>query len=143
MPADVAMHTNFLHLDKKKYSNLDCSWNTENMSEQSYMTLQNPSGSDQVVQVIIYRTSVDHFAVIYPQQNTSRPLIVLNLKNTTTERIADNKFSVAHMVGDTPVALTFLLESPNNIEYWIHAFTARSNPLVHQTSLPVVEEEDI
>lgn len=154
MPADVAMHTNFLHLEKSAgsssssqttTSNVDSCWNTENMS--GCMTLLGPAGAlhhgRQDVQVKVYRTSVEHFAVIYPQKKISRPLGVLNLRNTTIERCGDEGFCVRQKGCDSPVALTFLLETPKDIDYWVLAFTARSSPLVHQSSLPRVEEEEI
>ena len=143
MPADVAMHTNFLHFDKtsSQQSNVDSCWNTENMGGD--MTLLGPNGHRQSVQVKVYRTSVEHFAVIYPQKKISRPLGVLNLRNTTIERLGDDGFMVRQKGCDTPVALTFLLENAKDIDYWVLAFTPRSSPLMHQSSLPIVEEEEI
>lgn len=148
MPADVAMHTNFLQLDKssgKQRSNVDSCWNTENMS--GCMTLLGPQQHcgaihRQSVQVKVYRTSVEHFAVIYPQKKVGRPLGVLNLRNTTIERLADRGFLVRQRGCDSPVALTFLLEDSIDLDYWIMAFTPRSSPLLHQSSLPIVEEEE-
>ncbi|KAJ8679632.1 hypothetical protein QAD02_015419 [Eretmocerus hayati] len=157
MPADVAMHPNFLHLEKQQpgtsssltstsKQQLDSrSWNTENMS--GHMRLQGPGG-EQSVQVMVYRTSLEHFAVIYPlQKRMCRPLGVLNLRNTTIERcgLAGDKqgFLVRQKGCDSPLALTFIPEEPADIEYWMLAFTARSSPLVHQSSLPRVEEEEI
>ncbi|CAD6208636.1 GSCOCG00010613001-RA-CDS [Cotesia congregata] len=144
MPADVAMHTNFLQFNQSslKDSNIDSCWNTENMS--GYMTLIGPKGHRQGVQVKVYRTSVEHFAVIYPQKKVCRPLGVLNLKNTTIERLRDEGFVVRQKGFDTTtITLTFLVENKKELDYWILAFTARSSPLVHQSSLPIVEEEEI
>lgn len=144
MPADVAMHTNFLHFDKtsSQPSNVDSCWNTENMA--GCMTLLGPNGGHrQAVQVKVYRTSIEHFCVIYPQKKISRPIGVLNLRNTTIERIGDEGFLVRQKGCDSPIALTFLLDNPKDIDYWILAFTPRSSPLLHQSSLPIVEEEEI
>lgn len=143
MPADVAMHTNFLQFNQSslKDSNVDSCWNTENMS--GYMTLVSPNGHRQGVQVKVYRTSVEHFAVIYPQKKVCRPLGVLNLRNTMIERYGDEGFLVRQKGFDSPVVLTFLMENKKELDYWIMAFTARTSPLVHQSSLPIVEEEDI
>lgn len=143
MPADVAMHTNFLQFSKNSLneSNIDSYWNTENMS--GYMTLLGPNGHQQNVQVKVYRTSVEHFAVIYPQKKVCRPLGVLNLRNTTIERFEDDGFLVRQKGFDSPVALTFLVECKKELDYWVSAFTARHSPLVHQSSLPIVEEEEI
>ncbi|TGZ52921.1 Uncharacterized protein DBV15_09982 [Temnothorax longispinosus] len=142
MPADIS-HTNFLRYNQSslKNSNVDSCWNTENMS--GYMTLIGPNGHRQRVQVKVYRTSVEHFAVIYPQKKICQPLGVLNLRNTTVERYEDEGFLVRQKGGDLPVALTFLMEKRSELDYWILAFTARTSPLVHHSSLPIVEEEEI
>jgi hypothetical protein len=142
MSADVLMHTNFLHFDKSssKQSTVTSCWNIENIS--GYMTLLDSSGDHrQLVQVKVYCTSIEHFAVIYRQKKMCRPLGVLNLRNTTTERFSDEGFLVRQKGYDTPVSLTFLLENSKDIDYWILAFTARSSSLMHQSSLPIVEEE--
>lgn len=141
MPADVATHTSFLQLNHSslKESNVDSCWNTENMS--GYMNLVGPNGHSQGVQVKVYRTSVEHFAVIYPQKKVCRPLGVLNLRNTTIERVGDEGFIVRQKGFDATVSVTFLVENKKEQDYWILAFTARSSPLVHQSSLPIVEEE--
>lgn len=143
MPADVATHTNFLQFDKSRLqeSNVDSCWNTENMS--GYMSLVGPAGHRQGVQVKVYRTIAEHFAVIYPQKKVCRPLGVLNLRNTIIERHADDGFIVRQKGCDSPIALTFLVENPKELDFWILAFTARSSPLVHQSSLPIVEEEEM
>ena len=142
MPADVATHTSFLQFNPSKSmkeSNVDSCWNTENMC--GYMNLIGPNGHSQSVQVKVYRTSVEHFAVIYPQKKVCRPLGVLNLRNTTIERIRDEGFIVRQKGYDATVSITFLVENKKELDYWILAFTARSSPLVHQSSLPIVEEE--
>jgi len=108
-----------------------------------YMTLIGPNGHRQRVQVKVYRTSVEHFAVIYPQKKICQPLGVLNLRNTTVERYEDEGFLVRQKGGDLPIALTFLMEKRSELDYWILAFTARTSPLVHHSSLPIVEEEEI
>lgn len=142
MPADIS-HTNFLRYNQSslKNSNVDSCWNTENMS--GYMTLIGPNGHRQRVQVKVYRTSVEHFAVICPQKKICQPLGVLNLRNTTVERYEDEGFLVRQKGGDLPIALTFLMEKRSELDYWILAFTARTSPLVHHSSLPIVEEEEI
>ncbi|KAM0736089.1 hypothetical protein ACS0PU_010050 [Formica fusca] len=141
MPADVAMH-NFLQFNQSslKDSNVDSCWNTENMS--GYMTMIRRNGHRQV-QVKVYRTSVEHFAVIYPQKKVCRPLGALNLRNTTIERYGDEGFLVRQKDFDSSIAVTFLMENKKELDYWILAFTARNSPLVHQNSLPIVEEEEI
>ncbi|KYN08065.1 hypothetical protein ALC62_00910 [Cyphomyrmex costatus] len=142
MPADIS-HSNFLRYSQSnlKNSNVDSCWNTENMS--GYMTLIGPNGHRQRVQVKVYRTSVEHFAVIYPQKKICQPLGVLNLRNTIVERYEDEGFLVRQKGGDLPVPLTFLMEKRSELDYWILAFTARTSPLMHHSSLPIVEEEEI
>lgn len=143
MPADVARHTSFLQFNQSslKDSNVDSCWNTENMS--GYMTLLGPNGHRQGVQVKVYRTSVEHFAVIYPQKKVCRPLGVLNLRNTMIERYGEEGFLVRQKGFDSPLVLTFLMENKKELDYWMMAFTARTSPLLHQSSLPIVEEEEI
>ena len=115
MPADVAMHTSFLQFNQSslKDSNVDSCWNTENMS--GYMTLVGPNGHRQGVQVKVYRTSVEHFAVIYPQKKVCRPLGVLNLRNTMIERYGEEGFLVRQKGFDSPIALTFLMENKKKL----------------------------
>lgn len=120
---------------------LDACWNTEDMN--GYMTLIGPSGHRQNVQVKVYRTIGEHFAVIYPQKKVCRPLGVLNLRNTTVHRQDDESFVVRQKGPDTPIALTFHLHNDKELDFFVLAFTARSSPLVHQSSLPSVQEEDI
>ena len=159
MPVDVAVQPNFHHFSKSKQqqqaeshhnnenhhhnnekSNIDSCWNTENVSGK--MKLVSPDGQKQSCQVNVYRTSVEHFAVIYPENNTTRPLGVLNLRNTTIERLGDDSFLIRQKGCDTPVALTFILENSEDIDYWILAFTPRSSPLAHHSCLPIVQEEE-
>jgi hypothetical protein len=116
-------------------------WNPETMS--GSMTLVGPGKHCQSVQVKVYRTSLEHFAVLYTQKKVCRPLGVLNLRNTCVERLLGEKqpgFTVRQRGFDTPMCLTFLSESPRDVDSWMLAFTSRSSPTVHQSSLPIVEE---
>lgn len=111
------------------------------------ITLIVNNGRKQSVNVIVYRTTLEHFAVLYPQKKICRPLGVITLKNTTVEAIKDNKqeygFIVRQQGYDTPMTLTFLCE-PRDLDSWLVAFTSRGSPtLRHQSSLPIVEEEEI
>ena len=160
MPADVAVQPNYLqqqsdsqhhnhhhhhhHLSQNEKSTgnaVDSCWHTENVS--GNMKLVSPDGQKQPCQVNVYRTSVEHFAVIYPESNSTRPLGVLNLRNTQIERIGDDGFQIRQRGCDTPVALTFFLENTKDIDFWILAFTPRSSPLAHHSCLPIVQEEEI
>ncbi|XP_046382898.1 uncharacterized protein LOC124153646 [Ischnura elegans] len=112
------------------------SWNPELMS--GSLTLVGPGNKhSQSVQVKVYRTSLEHFAVIYPQKKVCRPLGVLNLRNAHVERLCDTvlpssvgncpkpvdlkKTSQGDRMGfvvrqrgfDSPFCLTFLLEGPS------------------------------
>lgn len=59
------------------------------------------------------------------------------------ERYGEEGFLVRQKGFDSPIALTFLVENKKELDYWMMAFTARTSPLVHQSSLPIVEEEEI
>lgn len=110
------------------------------------ITLIAANGRKQGVNVIVYRTTLEHFAVLYPQKKICRPLGVINLKNTTVETLTDKQqcgFQVRQQGYDTPMTLTFLCES-RDLDSWLVAFTSRCSPaLRHQSSLPIVEEEEI
>jgi len=141
MPADVAMAGCSTFLQDPSADN--AYWNPETMS--GSMTLVGPGKHCQSVQVKVYRTSLEHFAVLYPQKKVCRPLGVLNLRNTCVERLPGGKqpgFIVRQRGFDTPMCLTFLSESPRDLESWVLAFTSRSSPTVHQSSLPIVEEDE-
>jgi len=61
------------------------------------------------------------------------------------ERLPGGKqpgFIVRQRGFDTPMCLTFLSESPRDLDSWVLAFTSRSSPTVHQSSLPIVEEDE-
>ena len=141
MPADVAMAGCSTFLQDPSADN--AYWNPETMS--GSMTLVGPGKHCQSVQVKVYRTSLEHFAVLYPQKKVCRPLGVLNLRNTCVERLPGGKqpgFIVRQRGFDTPMCLTFLSESPRDLDSWVLAFTSRSSPTIHQSSLPIVEEDE-
>lgn len=100
----------------------------------------------QPVQVKVYRTSVEHFAVVYPMKKVCRPLGVLNLRNTMIERLSTAKqfgFTVRQCGFDTPLcSLTFFSESGKELDRWIDAFTCRNSSSGHISSLPIVKEDD-
>ncbi|KAG8227854.1 hypothetical protein J437_LFUL006477 [Ladona fulva] len=133
------------------------SWNPELMS--GSLTLLGPVNKhSQSVQVKVYRTSLEHFAVVYPQKKVCRPLGVLNLKNAHVERLGgettkkgDEKdgetlgFVVRQRGFDSPFCLTFLLEAPyaspyfpfsaapkrdlaKDLEQWMEAFRSSPSP---------------
>lgn len=112
------------------------------------ITLISPNGRRQGVNVIVYQTTLEHFAVLYPQKKICRPLGVINIKTTKVERLPDKQsgFSVRQLGFDTPMTLTFLCES-RDLESWLSAFAHIKNVvggmgLRHQSSLPCVEEDE-
>lgn len=109
------------------------------------MIMISPSGRKQDVQVKVYRTSLEHFAVIYPQKKVCKPLGVINLRNTNVERLADEKtpgLLIRQKGFDHTACLTFISEEPRELDAWIVAFTSRASPTIMQSCLPVVEEDD-
>lgn len=140
MPADVATCSRTPFLQNMDYG---CR-NPEEMS--GYMTLIGPAKQKQPVHVKVYRTSLEHFAVVCPQKKVCRPLGVINLRNTCLEPLATETkqpgFVVRQRGFDTPMCLTFISESPRDLDSWIVAFTSRSSPTLHQSSLPIVEEDE-
>lgn len=139
MPTEVAM----ANLESGFFSRQETSpVSTETKS--GSITLIAANGRRQGVNVIVYRTSLEHFAVLYPQKKICRPLGVINLKNTTVEQLKDKQhgFLVRQLGFDTPMTLTFLCE-PRDLSSWTMAFTSRCSPtLRHQSSLPIVEEDE-
>lgn len=119
-------------------------WNPEEMA--GNMILLGNNKVKQPVQVKVYRTSLEHFAVVYPQKKVCRPLGVLNLKNTMVEKLPSSKqpgFTVRQCGFDTPLcSLTFFSESNKELDRWISAFTSRNNTTSHMSSLPIVEEDE-
>lgn len=143
MPADVASCSRTPPFLQKE---VDYGYHTSPEMMSGYMTLSAPGRHRQPVHVKVYRTSLEHFAVVSPQKKICRPLGVLNLKNTLLEQLpAESKqtgFMVRQKGFDSPTCLTFLPETPMDLEDWIVAFTCRSSPTLHQSSLPIVEEDE-
>lgn len=142
MPADVASCSRTPFLQKE----IDYGYHTSPEMMNGYMTLSAPGRHRQPVHVKVYRTSLEHFAVVSPQKKICRPLGVLNLKNTLVEQLpAESKqpgFMVRQKGFDSPTCLTFVPETPMDLEDWIVAFTCRSSPTLRQSSLPIVEEDE-
>lgn len=98
----------------------------------------------QRVTVIVHKTTLEHFAVLYPQKKICRPLGVLNLKNARVQRLVGKQtgFQVHHSGFDSPMWLSFLCE-PKELNSWMEAFeNTPTKTLRHQSSLPIVEEEE-
>ncbi|CAH0719255.1 unnamed protein product, partial [Brenthis ino] len=107
-----------------------------------FLVLLSPGGMRQDVRVVVYRTSLEHFAVIYPRKRLSKPTGVVNLRNTTVERVDSNcGFSVRQKGYDNTVSTRFLCLE-RDIEAWLTAFTAMPATCQHSTSLPVLVETE-
>ncbi|KAK7792448.1 hypothetical protein R5R35_001037 [Gryllus longicercus] len=119
-------------------------WSAEELSGR--LALLGPGSHRQDVLVRVYRTSLEHFAVLYPaHKSVSRPLGVLNLRNTRVEALAapQSGFTVRQRAPDAPNALTFVpLEEARALEEWLLAFTWRGSPSLHASPLPAVQEDE-
>ncbi|CAH2055910.1 unnamed protein product, partial [Iphiclides podalirius] len=108
-----------------------------------FLVLLGPGGMRQDVRVVVYRTSLEHFAVIYPRKRLSKPLGVVNLRNTTAERVQSNGgFFVRQKGYDNTISAKFLCPE-REIDAWLSAFTANASPSCHHhASLPVLVETE-
>lgn len=97
----------------------------------------------QDVRVVVYRTSLEHFAVIYPRKRLSKSISVLNLRNTSAEKLDDiNGFVIRQKGYDNTISAKFLC-SNRDVESWTLAFNSRSSPISQQyASLPVLMEAE-
>lgn len=143
MPTEVVMaNRERVFLNKNREERTTPYPNTETMS--GNMTLVSMNGRRQGIHVKVYRTSLEHFVVLYPQKKICRPLGVINLKNTRLEMLPDKKsgFTICQHGYDTPMALTFLIETPRDLDSWVVAFTSRASPTFRHSALPIVEEDE-
>lgn len=107
-----------------------------------FLVLLTPGGIRQDVRVVVYRTSLEHFAVIYPRKRLSKPTGVVNLRNTTVDRADSNSgFYVRQKGYDNTVSARFLC-AERDIDGWLSAFSAGSPTCQHATSLPVLVETE-
>lgn len=145
MPTEVAPVSKLSYMSPPSPVTVAESYYSSGETMSGYMYLIGPDKIQQGVQVIVYRTSLEHFAVVYPQKKVCRPLGVLNLRNTCVERLSSNEFGfvVRERGFDKSISLTFIVESPAEFDSWISAFTSRSSPSLHHSSLPIVEEEEV
>lgn len=103
-----------------------------------------PDNRKQRIQLKVYRTTLEHFAVVYPQKKICKPLGVLNLRNTTCQRLTGGAHSgiVVKQNGfDCPASVTFLCGSPRDVPSWTSALSAPVS-FIRQSSLPIVEEDE-
>ncbi|VVD03380.1 unnamed protein product [Leptidea sinapis] len=104
-----------------------------------FLVLIGPGGIRQHVRVVVYRTSLEHFAVIYPRKHLTKALGVVNLKKTAVERVdSNNEFFIRQKGYDDTIWARFLC-SERDIDAWISAFTCHLINVCH-SSLPVLTE---
>ncbi|KAM3966043.1 uncharacterized protein ACR2FA_012906 [Aphomia sociella] len=108
-----------------------------------FLVLLGPGGMRQDVRVVVYRTSLEHFAVIYPRKRLSKAIGVVNLRNTSVDRDENNSGFVVRQKGyDNTVSAKFLC-SERDVVSWLAAFTSASSPHCHHhASLPVLVEAE-
>lgn len=136
MPTEVCVNRRERFKDEQKSHHP----NAETMS--GNMTLVSMNGRRQGVHVKVYRTSLEHFCVLYPQKKICRPMGVLNLKNTRVERLDVDGITVRQLGFDTPMALSFVPDARCDVDDWIVAFTNRGSPTFRHSALPIVEEDE-
>ncbi|CAH2244767.1 uncharacterized protein LOC120625325 [Pararge aegeria] len=135
MPTDI-MTTCRTELFGPSFSKKTC----DAEQKSGFLVLLSQSGIRKDVRVVVYRTSLEHFAVIYPRKRLSKPLGVVNLRNTSVERDAANGFFVRQKGYDNTVSARFLC-SERDMEAWLSAFSAPNQSCQHQ-SLPVLVETE-
>lgn len=138
MPADIMSSTcrgeNFGKSFNKK--------SIESEVKSGFLVLLGPGGMRQDVRVVVYRTSLEHFAVIYPRKRITKPIGVVNLRNTAVEQAESSSGFIVRQKGyDNTISAKFVC-SEGEVESWMCAFTSRSSPHCAHTSLPVLEETE-
>lgn len=135
MPTDVIMSASCAERFGSKFNKKACDAEIKS----GFLVLLGPGGMRQDVRVVVYRTTLEHFAVIYPRKRLSKPIGVVNLRNTSVERAeARSGFVVRQKGYDNTISAKFLC-SERDVESWLSAFSSRSSP-VQQTILPVLLE---
>lgn len=114
----------------------------ESEVKSGFLVLLGPGGMRQDVRVVVYRTSLEHFAVIYPRKRVSKPIGVVNLRNTSVEQAESNTGFVIRQKGyDNTISAKFLC-SEREVASWVIAFTSNASPHSVHTSLPVLVEAE-
>lgn len=106
-----------------------------------FLVLLAPGRMRQDVRVVVYRTSLEHFAVIYPRKRVSKSIGVVNLRNTMVEQAETGcGFTVRQKGYDNTVSAKFMC-SERDLASWMAAFASRNSP--HSPgSLPVLVETE-
>ncbi|XP_060806414.1 uncharacterized protein LOC132903102 [Amyelois transitella] len=105
-----------------------------------FLVLLGTRGMRQDVRVVVYRTSLEHFAVIYPRKRLSKPIAVISLRNTSSDR-EDSGIVVRQKGYDNTVMAKFHC-SERDVESWLSAFSSTSSPHCHPHALPVLIEAE-
>ncbi|CAB3241699.1 unnamed protein product [Arctia plantaginis] len=114
----------------------------ESEIKSGFLVLLGPGGMRQDVRVVVYRTSLEHFAVIYPRKRVSKSIGVVNLRNTAVEQAESNSGFIVRQKGyDNTISAKFMC-SERDVESWMSAFTCRASPHSAHTSLPVLVETE-
>lgn len=137
MPTDVIMSSSCAERFGSKFNKKTC--DTEIKS--GFVVLLGPGGIRQDVRVVVYRTSLEHFAVMYPRKRLSKPIGVVNLRNTSVEGADSRSGFVVRQKGYDNTILANFVCSERDMESWLSAFTSRSSP-VQQKILPVLLEAE-
>lgn len=118
-------------------------------------TVPSSSNLSQRVFVRVYRTSSEHFAVVYPVRaiiTACRPLLSLNLKSCTVKPLPGKEFRISPRSCEG-VSVTFKgiegTTSDVQISDWLRAFSEVQDPNPkrkrvsdHRLPLPVLEESE-
>lgn len=114
-----------------------------------YDTSGKSAPSVQRVFVRVYRTTHEHFAVLYPLRalvTACKPLTSINLRSCALDQSSPDEFRVSPRSLDG-VSLSFRCPKPDDgglpVTDWMAAFGARTKALLRKTSplsLPVVLE---
>lgn len=107
-----------------------------------FLILLSQTGTRKDVRVVVYRTSLEHFAVIYPRKRLSKPFSVVNLRNTAVESDGSG-FFVKQKGFDNTVIARFVCQA-RDVEGWIAAFSspAQMKSCQYQTLPVLIEAEE-
>lgn len=124
----------------------------------SLRTMPNPrkvtSPQTQRVFVRVYRTSSEHFAVLYPVKaivTACRPLASINLKSCTVKSLPGAEFRVSPRSCDGTTVIFKGTESTNDVQLaeWLKAFNEQQSDSIrrkkvsdHRLPLPVLVESE-
>ncbi|CAH4035022.1 unnamed protein product [Pieris brassicae] len=137
MPADIMSSCRAEHFGPLSKKTCDAE------IKSGFLVLLGPGGIRQDVRVVVYRTSQEHFAVIYPRKRLSKPIGIVNLRNTAVERLETNSGFIVRQKGyDNAISAKFMCPE-RDIDAWLSAFSnSATSTCQHHTSLPVLVEAE-